>query len=224
MKTYSFDQTRWVYSNVLSNVICMGLLHAPIAHGLGGPHGKDLTLLQLATHTLSLWFFLSVLIFAQNKAWKRPVNLLMPSNFAAVLGFVPLMFWTGYYTLYIPFDIMFMYLAIGVSNGWILKPYAKRPALWMVQMLLTGLSAAVAGIAVGLACYAAYIKNLHGMAMDITLWTTVTLPGSLAYAFVSRFFMRRQFEMTTAAAVLTPDLEGSSGTMQLRAVRQSSGP
>lgn len=199
MNTRIFDQTRWVYSNVISNVICMGLLHAPIAHGLGGPHGKDLTLLQVATHTLSLWFFLSVLIVAQNKAWKRPVNLLTAPNIAALLGLVPLMFWTGYYTLYIPFDILFMYLTIGVLNGWMLKPYAARPTLWMGQMLLTGLSAAVAGIAAGVSCYGIYSKNLHGMTMDIALWTTITSPASLAYAFVGRYFIRRQFDATCAA-------------------------
>jgi len=209
MKTYPFDQSRWVYANVLANVICMGLLHAPIAHGLGGPHGKDLTSLQVATHTLSLWFFLSVLIVAQNRAWKGSVNLLTVPNMAAFLGLVPLMFWMGYYTLYIPFDIFFMYLTIGVLNGWMLKPYAHRPALWMVQMLLTGLSAAVAGIAVGISCYALYIKNLHGMVMDIALWTTVTAPASFAYAFVGRYFIRRHFEATTAPAVLTPKLEAS---------------
>jgi len=209
MKTYPLDPTRWVYSNVLSNVICMGILHAPIAHGLGGPHGKDLTLFQVATHTLSLWFFLSVLIVAQNRAWKRPVNLVTAPNIAALLTLVPLMFWTGYYTLYIPFDILFMYLTIGVVNGWMLKPYADKPALWMVQMLLTGLSAAVAGIAAGVSCYGMYSKNLHGMVLDIALWTTITLPASLAYAFVGRYFIRRQFEKTSAATVLTHKLEAS---------------
>lgn len=209
MKASLFDKTRWVYSNVLVNVICMGLLHAPIAHGLGGAHGKDLTPLQLATHTLSLWFFLGVLIVAQNKAWKRPVNLVTAPNVVALLGLVPLMFWTGYYTLYIPFDILFMYLTLGVVNGWMLKPYVHRPALWMVQMFLTGLSAAAAGIAAGFACVAFYNKNLHGMPFDIALWTTVTLPAGFVYAFVGRSFIRRHFETTPAEAVLAPKLEVS---------------
>jgi hypothetical protein len=209
MKTFFFDKTRWVYANVMTNVICMGLLHAPIAHGLGGAHGKDLTPLQVATHTLSLWFFLGVLIVAQNKAWKRPVNLVTAPNLVALLGLVPLMFWTGYYTLYIPFDILFMYLSLGVVNGWMLKPYVKRPALWMGQMFLTGLSAAVAGIAAGFSCFAIYNKNLHGMPFDIALWTTVTLPAGFAYALVGRYFIRRHFETATAEAVLTPKLEVS---------------
>jgi hypothetical protein len=209
MKTFLFDKTRWVYANVLTNVICMGLLHAPIAHGLGGAHGKELTLLQVATHTLSLWFFLSVLIVAQNKAWKRSVNLVTAPNLVALLGLVPLMFWAGYYTLYIPFDILFMYLTLGAVNGWTLKPYVKRPALWMVQMVLTDLSAAVAGIAAGFSCFAIYSKNIHGMPFDIALWTTITLPAGFAYAFVGRHFIRRHFETTTAEAIPTPELEVS---------------
>ena len=211
MKTNQlFDQTKWVYHNVLSNVVCMGLLHAPIAHGLGGAHGKELTPFQVVTHTLSLWFFLSVLLAAQNKAWKRSVNLLTPANFLAFLVFVPLMFWAGYYTLYIPFDILFMYVTIGLVNGWMLRRHAARPALWMGQMLLTGSSAAIAGIAVGLSGYILFIKNLHGMAMDIALWTTITLPASLAYAFVGRYFIRGQFGAVAATQpAFTQKLEAS---------------
>jgi hypothetical protein len=205
----SFDKTSWVYANVVTNVICMGLLHAPIAHGLGGPHGKELTLLQIATHTLSLWVFLSVLLVAQNKAWKGSVNLLKPINFAALLGIVPLMFWTGYYTLYIPFDILFMYLTLGLVNGWMLKSYAAKPAVWMVQMLLSGFGAALAGIAFGLTGYTLFIKNLHGMVMDITLWTTIVLPASLAYAFVSRGFIRRQFVASPSEPAVDPQLAAS---------------
>lgn len=211
MKTNQlFDQTKWVYYNVLTNVVCMGILHAPIAHGLGGAHGKELTPLQVATHTLSLWFFLSVLLAAQSKVWKRPINLLTPANFLAFLVFVPLMFWTGYYTLYIPFDILFMYVTIGVLNGWMLRPHAAKPTLWMGQMLLTGLSAAVAGIAVGLSGYVLFIKNLHGMVMDMSLWTTITLSASLAYAFVGRYFIRGQFGAVTATQpAFTQKLEAS---------------
>jgi len=205
-----FNKTTWVSSNLAANVICMGLLHAPIAHGLGGPHGKELTLFQIATHTLSLWFFLSVLLVAQSKAWKGgSVKLLTPLNFAALLGLVPLMFWTGYYTLYIPFDIFFMYLTIGLVNGWMLKSWAAKPALWMVQMGLSGLCAALAGIAVGLSGYVLLIKNLHGMVMDITLWTVITLPASLAYGFVSRMFIRRQFETRSTTPTLERPIEAS---------------
>ena len=199
MKTdQRFDQTKWVQYNVLTNVVCMGILHAPIAHGLGGAHGKELTSFQMATHTLSLWVFLSVLLTMQGKAWKRPINLLTPANFLMFLLFVPVMFWAGYYTLYIPFDILFMYVTIGVLNGWMLKPHAAKPTLWMGQMLLTGLSAAIAGITAGLSGYVLFIKNLHGMIMDIALWTTITLHASLAYAYVGRYFIRRQFGAVTA--------------------------
>jgi hypothetical protein len=184
-------------------------LHALIAHGLGGPHGKELTLFQVATHTLSLWFFLSVLLVAQNKAWKGSVNLLTAVNFAALLGMVPLMFWIGYYTLYIPFDILFMYLTIGLVNGWMLKSWAAKPALWMAQMLLSGLSAALAGIAVGMSGYMLYIKNLHGMVMDIALWTMITLPAGLVYALVSRVFIHRQFGTASGRAAVGAQLEAS---------------
>lgn len=212
MKTYQLlDQKKWIYYNVLSNAVCMGVLHAPIAHGLGGAHGKELTPFQVATHTLSLWFFLSVFLTAQSKVWKRPINLMTPINFLVFLVFVPLMFWAGYYTFYIPFDILFMYVTIGVLNGWILRSHAAKPTLWMGQMLLTGLSAAVAGIAAGLSGHALFIKNLHGMVMDMTLWTVITLSASLAYAFVGRYFIRGQFGAVTATQpVFAQQLEASS--------------
>jgi len=202
-----FDQTRWVYGNILTNVFCMGILHAPIAHGLGGSHGKDLTLFQLATHTLSLWFFLSVLLVSQSRTLKAPVRLTTTGNLATFLTLVPLMFWIGYYTLYIPFDILFMYLGIGGVNGWMLRRFAIRPAVWMLQMLLAGLSAAIAGIGVALPAYVLFIKNLHGMALDITLWTTITLPASVAYAFVSKYFIRRLLDSTPVAPVFGEQFE-----------------
>jgi hypothetical protein len=118
------------------------------------------------------------------------------------------MFWAGYYTFYIPFDILFMYVTIGVLNGWILRSHAAKPTLWMGQMLLTGLSAAVAGIAAGLSGHVLFIKNLHGMVMDMTLWTVITLFASLAYAFVGRYFIRGQFGAVTASQpVLAKSLE-----------------
>lgn len=204
-----FDRSNWVYSNILANVICMGLLHAPIAHGLGGAHGKELTLFQIATHTLSLWFFLSVLLLAQSRAWKAPVRLMTPANLAAFMTLVPLMFWTGYYTLYIPFDILFMYLTIGTINGWMLRGLTTRPTRWMLQMLLTGLSAAIAGIAAGLTAYSLFIKNLHGMALDITLWTTITLPASVTYGLVGKYFIVRLLESPTVQPALKGQLEVS---------------
>jgi len=185
----------------------MGILHAPIAHGLGGSHGKDLTLFQLAAHTLSLWFFLSVLLSSQSRALQAPARIMTTGNLAAFITLVPLMFWTGYYTLYIPFDILFMYLAIGSLNGWMLRRLARRPAVWMLQMLVAGLSAAIAGIGAALPAYVLFIKNLHGMLLDITLWTTITLPASVAYAFVSKYFIRRLLDSTPVAPAFKEQFE-----------------
>jgi hypothetical protein len=54
-----------------------------------------------------------------------------------------------------------------------------------------------------------YIKNLHGMVMDIALWTMITLPAGLVYALVSRVFIHRQFGTASGRAAVGAQLEAS---------------
>jgi phosphoglycerol transferase MdoB-like AlkP superfamily enzyme len=199
--------TKWVSSNLLVNVVCMGILHSLIAHGWGGPHGKDLTPFQGVTHMVSLWLFLAVLLYAQHRALPPSAKLFTLANLAAFLVVVPVLFWAGYYGFYIPFDILFMYVGIGGMNGWLLRHRAARPGRWVAQMLFTGLCAALAGIAVGFGAYFLFIKDLTGMTMDITLWIFISVPAGLVYGLLGRPFIRRQFTQPAAVAALRPELQ-----------------
>jgi hypothetical protein len=199
--------TKWVSYNLLTNVGCMGILHTLIAHGLGGPHGKELTAWQLVTHQASLWLFLAVLLYAQHRALPPGAKLFTAANLAAFLLVVPALFWTGYYAFYIPFDILLLYLGIGAMNGWLLRGRAARPGRWVAQMLFTGLCAALAGVAVGLTGHFLFIKDLTGMTMDITLWIFISVPAGLVYGLVSRPYIRRQLTQPDAVAAVRPELQ-----------------
>ncbi len=199
--------TQWVFCNLIVNVLCMGILHTLIAHGLGGPHGKDLTPWQLVTHTASLWLFTGVLYYAQHRALPAREKRFTPAGPAAFVLVVTGLFWMGYYAFYIPFDILFLYLGIGGMNGWQWRHRAARPGRWVAQMLLTGLCAALAGIAAGFTAYDLFIKDLTGMTMDITLWLFISVPAGLVYGLLGRRFIRRQLGAEAGVPALRPALQ-----------------
>jgi hypothetical protein len=199
--------TNWVSCNLVVNVLCMGILHTLIAHGLGGPHGKDLTPWQLVTHTASLWLFTGVLYYAQHRALPPGEKRFTPASLAAFVLVVTGLFFTGYYAFYIPFDILFMYLGIGGMNGWQWRHRAARPGRWVGQMLFTGLGAGLAGIVAGFSGYYLFIKDLTGMTMDTTLWLFISLPAGLVYGWLGRLFIRRQWGADTGVPALRPALQ-----------------
>lgn len=192
MDTKNRFLNHWVRNNILACFIGLGLLHPIIAHGFTGDHGISLTIPQLIMHTVSLFVFAAMLTYAQNKALQIKLERKTWDSLLLFLLLIPVFFWTGYYTLYIPFDILFTFLTIGVINAVTLRRYMVAPGKWPWQIMLSMFCGAVAGIGAGIGCYFWFIKDMKGLAGDFTIWTLISVPAAVVFSLVSKYFLRKQ--------------------------------
>jgi NADH:ubiquinone oxidoreductase subunit K len=183
---------KWVTGNLLVYPGLLGIVHPLIAHGLTGDHDRLLTTPQFIMHTLSVFTFLFFLVRMQNKTFQIAGIQKTVSNVWPFLFFTPWVFWLGYYTLFVPFDILFMFLSIGIINAVQLKPLVRFPAKWMWQCILGYLLAAVAGIVIGLGAYLRYYKNFQGISRDFATWISISIPAGLVVAYYFKFILKKQ--------------------------------
>ncbi|PSR56767.1 hypothetical protein AHMF7605_26360 [Adhaeribacter arboris] len=184
----------WKMNHILANALGLGLLHTLIAHGIAGPHAVSLTVTQFVWHTVSIIFFALLLNGLQNKALQHKFTrqTFADAGYFGVL--MPLFFWLGYYTLYIPFDIIFMYLTIGILNAWRLRKYFADANRWAWQIILSLALGAAVGVACGFGAYFGFIKDMKGMGADILLWIFISIPASFTYATISQVFLKKQLQ------------------------------
>ncbi|MFT3701227.1 MAG: hypothetical protein QM802_02600 [Agriterribacter sp.] len=193
---------KWVTGTLIIYCGGLGLLHPLIAHGLTGDHDKILTTAQFIMHTISLFVFVFFLVGMQNKTFKMVKKR---RSFAGIWPFLftaPWVFWLGYYTLFVPFDILFMFLSIGVINAIELKSLTKAPGKWILQCILGYLLAAVCGIVIGLGAYLLYYKNMHGIARDICTWLSISTPAALVVAWFFRYVLKTQIIMPDESSII----------------------
>lgn len=183
---------RWVTGTLVIYAGALGLLHPLIAHGLTGDHDKLLTTPQFIMHTLSLFVFVFFLVRTQNKTFKTVTKRKTFGGIWPFLFTVPWVFWLGYYTLFVPFDILFMFLSIGIINAIALKPLVKSPGKWVLQCILGYLFAAVAGIVIGLGAYLLYYKNMHGIVRDFCTWLSIGTPAAFVVAYLFKYILKKQ--------------------------------
>jgi len=186
---------KWATGNLAVYIGALGFLHPLIAHGVTGDHDKLLTPWQFIMHTLSLFVFVFFLVRTQNKTFQITGNRKTLAGIWPFLFFTPWVFWLGYYTLYIPFDILFMFLSIGIINAIQLKPLVKFPTKWIRQCILGYLLAAVAGIVIGLGAHLLFFKNLQGIVRDFATWLSISIPASLVVAYRFKYILRAQIIM-----------------------------
>jgi len=144
---------------------------------------------------LSLFVFVFLLVRTQNKTFQIVGKREILAGIWPFLFITPWVFWLGYYTLFVPFDILSMFLSIGIINAIQLKPLVKFPGKWMRQCILVYFLAAVAGIVIGLGAYSLYYKNLHGIMRDIATWLSISIPAALVVAFCFRYILGKQVMM-----------------------------
>lgn len=183
---------KWVTGNMLVYPGLLGFIHPLIAHGLTGDHDRLLTTPQFIMHTLSVFIFIFFLVRMQNKTFQIAGRQKPVSNVWPFLFFTPWVFWLGYYTLFVPFDILFMFLSIGIINSIQLKPLVRFPAKWIWQCILGYFLAAVAGIIIGLSAYLRYYKNFQGISRDFATWLSISIPAGLIVAYYFKFILRKQ--------------------------------
>ena len=186
---------KWVTGNLAVYSGALGLFHPLIAHGFTGDHDKLLTTPQFIMHTLSLFVFVFFLVRTQNKTFQIIGKRETLAGIWPFLFITPWVFWLGYYTLFVPFDILFMFLSIGIINAIQLKPLVKFPRKWIRQCILVYFLAAVAGIVIGLSAYILYYKNLQGIARDIATWLSISIPAALIVAYCFRYILTIQVIM-----------------------------
>jgi NADH:ubiquinone oxidoreductase subunit K len=186
---------KWVTGNLAVYIGALGFLHPLIAHGFTGDHDKLLTPWQFIMHTLSLFVFVFFLVRTQNKTFLIAGERKTLTGIWPFLFFTPWVFWLGYYTLYIPFDILFMFLSIGIINAIQLKPLVKFPSEWVRQCILAYLLAAVAGIVIGLGAHLLFFKNLQGIARDFATWLSISIPASIIVAYRFKHILKTQIIM-----------------------------
>jgi len=186
---------KWVTGNLAVYPGALGLFHPLIAHGFTGDHDKLLTPPQFIMHTLSLFVFVFFLVRTQNKTFQIVGNRKTLAGIWPFLFITPWVFWLGYYTLFVPFDILFMFLSIGIINAIQLKPLVKFPTKWIWQCILVYFLAAVAGIVIGLGAYLLYYKNLHGIAKDIATWLSISVPAAFVVAYCFKYILKIQLIM-----------------------------
>jgi len=183
---------KWITGSLAVYPGALGLFHPLIAHGFTGDHGKLLTTPQFIMHTLSLFVFVFFLVRTQNKTFQIVEKRETLAGVWPFLFITPWVFWLGYYTLFVPFDILFMFLSIGIINAIQLKPLVKFPRKWIWQCILVYFLAAVAGIVIGLGAYFLYYKNLQGVARDIATWISISIPAALVVAYGFRYILMMQ--------------------------------
>lgn len=186
---------KWVTGNLAVYCGALGILHPLIAHGFTGDHDKLLTPWQFIMHTLSLFVFVFLLVRMQNKTFQITGEHKTLTGIWPFLFFTPWVFWLGYYTLYIPFDILFMFLSIGIINAIQLKALVKFPTRWVRQCILGYLLAAVAGIIIGVSAHLLFFKNLQGIARDFATWLSISIPASLVVAYRFKYILTKQIIM-----------------------------
>lgn len=187
---------KWKIGNLAVYTGALGLLHPLIAHGLTGDHDRLLTTPQFIMHTLSLFVFMFFLVGMQNKIFQTAGKRQTLAGIWPFLFITPWVFWLGYYTLFVPFDILFMFLSIGIINAIQLRPMVKSAKKWIWQCILVYFLAAVIGIVIGLGAYILYYKNLQGIARDMATWMTISIPAALVLAYLLPYVLRNQLIIT----------------------------
>lgn len=182
----------WVRNHIYANAIGLAILHPFLAHYFTGPHDKALTIPQLVMHNVSIVTFMVLLAVLQNRALQFRFSVGTFKGLGYFLLIVPAAFWLGYYTLYIPFDIIFMYTAIGIVNAMLIGPLLPKPRQWAWKCALSFLLAGVAGAACGIAAYFAGLKDAGGMVKDYGMWSLIGITASLTYSSLTKRFLQQQ--------------------------------
>ncbi|HWV32414.1 MAG TPA: hypothetical protein VN038_22285 [Dyadobacter sp.] len=187
----------WVRNHIYANALGLAILHPFLAHYFTGPHDKTLTGPQLVMHNVSLVTFIVLLVVLQNRALQIRFSIGTFRGLGYFLLFVPAAFWLGYYTLYIPFDIIFMYATTGIINAGLVGSLLPRPGRWAWQCVLSFLLAGVVGAACGIAAYFAGLKDAGGFVKDYGMWSLISITAAVTYGSLTRRALERQLGETS---------------------------
>ncbi|WP_353718118.1 hypothetical protein [Dyadobacter sp. 676] len=182
----------WGRNHILANVLGLAILHPFLAHYFTGQHDKALTVPQLVMHNVSVLTFIVMLVVLQNRALQSRFSVGTFRGLGYFLLFVPAAFWLGYYTLYIPFDIIFMYTTIGAVNAVLVGQLLPKPRQWAWKCILFFLLAGIAGAACGIAAYFAGLKDAGGMVKDYGMWSLISITAALTYTSLTKRTLRQQ--------------------------------
>lgn len=105
---------RWLIFNTIA-LLTAYVLYTPIAHGVTGAHGRDLTSAQLLAHSIALAVVAAIVAAAQRHVLVQFVTVTWARVAAAVVAF-NIAFWIGYYQPFVigpDTDILLGFLVLG---------------------------------------------------------------------------------------------------------------
>lgn len=191
MDTRSRFVRAWVRNSVIAHVGGLGLLLPTLGRVLTGPHGQVPTLAQLVAHSLALSAFGVILCAAQNRAVRRLDPRRPALQGAPAFALLPLPFWIAYHLLYVPFDLLFLFAAIGVLNAVHLRPLATNPRSWPWLSVLVSLAAATTGISAGVGVYFGLTQHMTGVVGEYVQWIAIAAPAGIVSGIVGRILIGR---------------------------------
>jgi len=175
------------------------LPYTPIAHGLTGSHGRQLTLSQLIAHSLAMSVAGAVVATAQWKVLRPYVNVGWWRVPVAVLAFIAA-FWLGYYQGLLPrqyfdIDILFGFTALGCAV-WLGSFRAREnrglSVLWAVLAFTLGSATGQLLAVVILLCLGVSLQALrssmlvHAFYFETVAISTGVVGGALSGRFLAK--------------------------------------
>ena len=200
----------WVGNTVFAYVFGLGLVLPALAHGLTGRHGYGVSAPQVFVQSLAVCAFGLILGLAQNDALRRLSPGRSRRHGLGAFGLLPLPYWLGYVLFYAPFDILFLFAAIGTIQAVQLRRFVQAPGRWVWQSLLVSVSSATAGIGGSVLIYAAVARRMTGVEGDHLVWLSTGLAAALVSGVLGRFFLARQVPPSPSdASAAAPGLRNS---------------
>jgi hypothetical protein len=156
---------RWTIANTLALLVGY-ILYTPLAHGLTGPHARNLSAAQVLAHSLALSIVAVLVAAAQRRELGRYVEVPWTRIPMAAAGFVAA-FWFGFYQPWLQgpdFDILFGSFVLG---GAVFLGVVPARGHWLAMVI------ALLGFPIG-----CFLGQLMVLSVVVALGVVPNLQGS----------------------------------------------
>ena len=173
---------RWLMFNTVA-MFAGYLMYTPIAHGVTGGHGRDLTAAQLVAHSLALAVVAILVTSAQRHVLAPFVTMSWKRVAAAAIAF-NIAFWVGYYQpirIGPDTDMILGFLVLG-SIGWLgalpIKRHRVAAAIAVISFPVAGVIGQVL-LLISMALFEFTLEPRTNMVHHTLLWMTTGVAAGL---------------------------------------------
>jgi hypothetical protein len=151
-----FSKKKWILKNFTGFAIAYSL-YSLIGHGFTGSHGGELTPSQIVSHTIALCVVGLIIGYFQYNYLKKFYQIKALKIITVPIFFI-LSFWTGWFTLGPPMDIILGFPVLGCVL-WVFNPRINKLDLkFKILAFSSFLIAAISSLAIGV-----FIASLIGI-------------------------------------------------------------